>query len=216
MTLVEQLVLGEAALDVAVAVAPRPELLDDPRGEAGGRVLERVAERLRLGALDLLVAGALLRWRSSVAERRAALGERGRSSSGSGGAITKLRWMPQTCAGSRRPSSGRHDRAPVAALRAVTLVAEPAMISRTPRPMRRCPAGLGGRPREAVARQRRQTTWNASAGSPPWRGGSASGPMILSELDDRPGPAVGHHQRQRVGLGRPGVDEVDDAARRPR
>src|SRR5690606_19840989 len=53
----EELILREAALDVAVAVAPGAELLDDPRGEPGGRVVEAVAERLRLGALDLLIAG---------------------------------------------------------------------------------------------------------------------------------------------------------------
>ena len=32
----QQVVLGEAPLDVAVAVAPRPELLDDPGREASG------------------------------------------------------------------------------------------------------------------------------------------------------------------------------------
>src|SRR5438094_149985 len=36
----EDLVLREAPLDVAVAVAPRPELLDDPRGQPGGRIGE--------------------------------------------------------------------------------------------------------------------------------------------------------------------------------
>ena len=32
----QQVVLGEAPLDVAVAVAPGPELLDDPGREASG------------------------------------------------------------------------------------------------------------------------------------------------------------------------------------
>src|SRR5262249_13622317 len=55
----EQLVLREAPLDVAVAVAPRAELLDDPGAEPGWGVVQRVAERLRLRALDALVARLL-------------------------------------------------------------------------------------------------------------------------------------------------------------
>src|SRR5262249_27648461 len=54
----EELVLGEAALDVAVAVRPSAEFLDDPGRQPDRRVLEAVADRLRLRALDLLVARA--------------------------------------------------------------------------------------------------------------------------------------------------------------
>src|SRR6202035_551247 len=43
----EDLVFREASFDVAVAVAPRPEFLDDPRGEPGRRVGE--PERRGLG-----------------------------------------------------------------------------------------------------------------------------------------------------------------------
>ena len=56
MTFVSSSSLRETTLDVAVAVAPRAELLDDPRGEAGRRVVQRIAEGLRLRALNLLVS----------------------------------------------------------------------------------------------------------------------------------------------------------------
>ena len=42
----KDLVLGEAALDVAVAVAPRAQLLDDPGGNSGGGVGETDRGRL--------------------------------------------------------------------------------------------------------------------------------------------------------------------------
>ena len=48
----QDLVPGVAALDVAAAVAPRPQLLDDPRGEPGGRVGEPDGGGLRLRAVD--------------------------------------------------------------------------------------------------------------------------------------------------------------------
>src|SRR5262249_58789434 len=52
----QQLIFGEAALDVATAVAPGSELLDDPCREARRRVVERVGEGLGPGALDVLIA----------------------------------------------------------------------------------------------------------------------------------------------------------------
>jgi hypothetical protein len=55
----QELVLGKPALDVAAAVAPRPELLDDPGREPGRRVRETEGQRLGLRALDPLVAGLL-------------------------------------------------------------------------------------------------------------------------------------------------------------
>src|SRR5205823_14582370 len=47
----EDLVLGEAPLDVAVAVAPGPELLDDPRREPGWGVGEPEGGGLRFCAV---------------------------------------------------------------------------------------------------------------------------------------------------------------------
>ena len=49
---VAELVLGEAALDLAVAVRPAPVLVDQPGGEPGGRVVEARRERVGRRALD--------------------------------------------------------------------------------------------------------------------------------------------------------------------
>src|SRR5262249_33820776 len=48
---------GEARFHVPVAIAPGAELLDDPRGGPGRRIIETVCERLRLGPLNPLIAG---------------------------------------------------------------------------------------------------------------------------------------------------------------
>src|SRR5437867_3641645 len=56
----EELILGKPTFHVPVAVAPGTELLDDPGGQAGGRVVQAVGQRLRLRPLDTLVPGLLL------------------------------------------------------------------------------------------------------------------------------------------------------------
>src|SRR5277367_3919793 len=53
----QDLIAREALLDVAVTIAPGAELLDDPREQPGRGIVESVGERLRLGALNPLVAG---------------------------------------------------------------------------------------------------------------------------------------------------------------
>src|SRR5262249_59264554 len=53
----EHLIARQRPLDVAVAIRPGAEFLDDPGGEAGGRVVEGEAQRLRLRALNPLKAG---------------------------------------------------------------------------------------------------------------------------------------------------------------
>src|SRR5439155_16882031 len=52
--------VGEKIVARDAAIAPGAELLRDPRGEPGGRIGEPIGERLRLRALDRLVAGLLL------------------------------------------------------------------------------------------------------------------------------------------------------------
>ena len=47
-------------LRIAVAVAPGPELLDDPGRQPDRRIVQRHAEGLRLRALDLLIARFLV------------------------------------------------------------------------------------------------------------------------------------------------------------
>jgi hypothetical protein len=56
----EKHIAAEMSVDVAIAIAPAAKLLDDPRGEADGRVGERVGERLRPGTHDRRIAGLLL------------------------------------------------------------------------------------------------------------------------------------------------------------
>jgi hypothetical protein len=96
----------------------------------------------------------------------------------------------------------RGDRgAPVAALRAVPVVAE-APHQRLPRlgdPFD-TPAGARRLPGEAVSRQRR--THDVES-----RGGQRFDHLV--ELDDRPRPAVRDQQRKGVVGGRPLVDEMD-------
>ena len=83
----DQLIAGEDGLRIAVAVTPRAELLHDPREQPGGRVVERDAQRLRLGPLHLRVAGLVAleaRHRGEVGlllvgERARVLGRRRRS-----------------------------------------------------------------------------------------------------------------------------------------
>src|SRR5262249_27438266 len=52
----QELVLCEAALDIAVAVAPGAELVDNPRCQSGRRVVEAEGEGLRVAALLVGVA----------------------------------------------------------------------------------------------------------------------------------------------------------------
>src|SRR5437870_7613747 len=51
---------GERPLDVARGVGPGPPLLQDPGGEAGGRIVQRISEGLGLGRLDRAVASLLV------------------------------------------------------------------------------------------------------------------------------------------------------------
>ena len=177
---VEQLVARERVLGVPVAVGPGPELLDDPGAQGGRRVHQGVADRLRTGRVLARVARVPFR---GVLERgeRGALAVRSRSSSvcGSGGASGGVRWMPATCAASMlRRCACADARAPVAALRAVALVAELAISVRPGgRDPLDAPAGLRRLVAEAVARQRRADDVEGVAASPPCAGGSVSGPI---------------------------------------
>src|SRR5262245_61710507 len=52
----EQFILGESALDLAVAITPGPVLFDDPGRQPGWRVIEPKGQRLRFSALDVGIA----------------------------------------------------------------------------------------------------------------------------------------------------------------
>src|SRR5438270_13041681 len=55
----EELILAEHRLDIAAAIRPGAELVDDPRRQPRRRVGQRITERLRPRALDSLITGAL-------------------------------------------------------------------------------------------------------------------------------------------------------------
>ena len=52
----ENLVLAEPRLHIAAAIAPRTQLLGNPSGETDRRIGQSEGQRLRLGALDTLIA----------------------------------------------------------------------------------------------------------------------------------------------------------------
>ena len=47
----EQFVFGEFLFDIAIAVSPIAEFLDDPRGQSYRRIIQGIGKRLRRGPL---------------------------------------------------------------------------------------------------------------------------------------------------------------------
>jgi len=92
----EDLVLCEAPLDVAVTVAPRPELLDDPRREPGRRVREADGGGLWLRAVHGRV-GALGRAQAAAPSSQArSSGLRSAGSPVKTGRPASVRWTATT------------------------------------------------------------------------------------------------------------------------
>ena len=119
----QQEVLAEAGLDVAAAVAPRPELLGDPAGQPDGGVGQGVGQRLRTGPLDPLVAGPLLEPAVDLAwaarSSSVAVSRPGRASI-PGRVNSRFTWRPATSVRVLLGHPGHHPRAPVAALHTET------------------------------------------------------------------------------------------------
>ncbi len=98
----------------------------------------------------------------------------------------------------------------VAALRDVAGVAEALhQLGPRSRDAAGVPADLGRLAGEAVAGDRRQHEVERVLGASTVRGRVGERAHGLEQLDDRAGPAVRHDQRQRVGMRRADVDEVD-------
>ena len=75
----QQLVVGEAALDLAVAVAPGPPLLHDSGGQPDRRVGQAEGQGLGAGPLEVRVAAlALVPARPGLRQRLLGLGQRRR------------------------------------------------------------------------------------------------------------------------------------------
>ena len=103
----------------------------------------------------------------------------------------------------------RHGRSPVAALGAEAVVAQAGHeLGPAVGDLCDAPARLGRLAAEAVAGQRRADHVECVGCVPAVGDGVGQWLDDLRELDHRPGPAVGDHDRHRIGLGRTNVDEV--------
>src|ERR1700678_199453 len=70
----QELVAGERGFYVTVAIRPGVELLDDPRGESGGRVRQPERKSSWLRALDPLISALLPEEMLELPEERLLLG----------------------------------------------------------------------------------------------------------------------------------------------
>src|SRR5438270_13922759 len=107
-----------------MAIAPGAELLDDPCGESGGGIIEAVGERLRLGALNPLIAafgGAEL---LEIAEEHFFLGRKlGRMAALGGADRNHVQMNAVEIRGIDLADAGGDRRAPIAALDRIALEA---------------------------------------------------------------------------------------------
>jgi hypothetical protein len=197
---------------MAVAVGPGVELLHDPGALAGGRVHQAVAQRLGAGRLLGGVASA----------PAAVLLERGHGGGHRlglvlfGGRRARHRHVhvhAHHVVGVDHPEQGGDRRAPVTALGAVAVVAQaPHELGPRLGDAAHAPARLGGLLAEAVARQRRAHHVEGVGRVAPVGGRIHQRAERVEELDDRPRPAVGEDQRQRLGVRRADVEAVDAQA----
>ena len=174
--------------DRRARVGPGVELLADPGRETGGRVGQRVADRLRAGAVLGGVAGVVVRL-----PPRGGGGRQRRHEVDAGDVLAIL-----------LPEARAHAGAPVRALGAVAGVTEP-RHQRRPRAgdPRNAPARLGRLAAPAVARQGGDDAVEARLGEQR---------EDVEELDDAARPAVREDEREGVGARRARVQEVDAQA----
>src|SRR5690606_16970633 len=171
-------------------VGPVPELLAHPGEQPDRCGGERGRERVGAGPLDRRVGGAVapdpLGDREALALARGEGGDVLGLQRGAGEAAVDV--GADHAVGGEAAQLGRDERAGVAAHGTEARVAEAGHQLR-PRACdaRVAPAGLAPRRREPNPGSEGTTTWNASAGSPPWRRGSASGPTTSSISTTEPG-----------------------------
>ncbi len=211
-----------AVEEVAAAVAPRLQLLGEPREQPGRGVLEPDPQRLRLGALLHHVAHRRLARLHRGGPSRAA---RPRSASGAPSYASirqKFRCRPTACSGNRSAMFCGHARTDVAALEPVAVVAEVRpSAGRTPP---RCDASSS--PRSWVGADHPKpgtsgaTTWNAwppSAGSVSsgiasrnsWNDPGQPWTSIRGRASDRDDRCVDEVDRLLVDLGEEVLDLVE-------
>ena len=189
---------------MAVAVGPVPELLDDPRALRRRRVDQPVAEGLRARRLLGRVPRAPPAVVGARLERRLLRLREIRPSS----RVVATRGAAARGCRRRAPRpagrAGGHERTPVAALRAVPVVAEPRHQLRPGAgdalhvPPGRASACRSSRSRGATGTPR----GTRRAASPPCAAGSASGPITFWNSTTDPGQPWVSDQRQCVGVRR--------------
>jgi hypothetical protein len=122
----EDLVFREAPFDVPVAVAPRPEFLDDPRSEPGWRVGQSEGRGLGLGAVHGGVGALGLAPGRGVLEPRALLWREVRLVAGEHGHARSVRWAGDDPLGVIECEVAAHLAADVSARRTEPRVAQDA------------------------------------------------------------------------------------------
>ena len=111
----------------AVGIGPGAELLDDPRRQPGGRIVQSVAERLRLGRLNLLYARSFSMYALRLVHSSScsSAGRLVRIAAPSGApAKAQVAVQADDVLGIDQPDVPADDAAPVAALHAVSRIAE--------------------------------------------------------------------------------------------
>src|SRR5262249_31967255 len=215
----QERVAADDALDIARAIRPAPELLDNPGGEPRRRIGEGVAEGLRLRPLDVSVAAlAVGPLGAALDERRFLRGGRVcRIARRLEGAGDEVGMDAGEALGEKPAEAERAAGPPIAALRREPLVAEPL---HQPRPEPGDGEGVHPRPArppgEAVAGERGHDEVEGILGI------AAMGAGIGEERDDLPhlgeaaGPAMGEDERQRLPVptlaGAAAVHEMDALA----
>ena len=193
---------------MAVAVGPGPELLEDPRRLADGRIHQSVAESLRARALLLGITGVPVLVVLHAGEPF--LLELGQVVHGVRAGGDHVDVNGAAMIGVAHTQRRGHRRAPVAALGDVARVAEaPGKVRPGIGDLLHAPAGGRRLAGEAVAGQGRADHVEGILGIAAVADRIGQRRDHLEKLDDGARPAVGHDQRQRVGFGGAHVQEVD-------
>ena len=218
----EQVVLREARLHVAAGIAPVAPPFENPGAEADGRIVRHEGQRLRVERLHGHVRGVEPHARQLRPSRLARGQRRQPRVAEHPGPVVAEQVQPDRV----REVDADHvlrvavaqlagdERAPVAALRAVALVAQHAAHERVPE-VRRAPevdAGHGQRRGEAEARQRGHDHVEGVGGIAAVGRGVAEGADHVAQVPEGPRPAVREDERDRVRPPPAHVDEVDGRA----
>src|SRR5918998_290122 len=200
-----QVVFGESALRIAVAVAPPGELLDDPSGETDGRVGQRVSRSLRARPLQQRVPGFLVQPFAKLAQVGRLFLRGVLRPAGIVAQREHVQVKPQHGVGVRVRHPRTYVSAPIPCGDHVLLVAERAghKLRQGIRAVDEAESVLEGPKRESVAGQRQDNDAEAAALT-----GVRKQVNDLVELPHRAWPAVEEQDRDGIIALSPLVDEV--------